>query len=302
MNRPIVVGVDPVREDPAPLALASALGELTGARVVAIAVHPVHELPTGLVPPGYDALMRERAEAALRRALQQLPEGADAQAVEGRSVAGTLHGTVCALGAGLLVVGSAHRGRMGRILAGSVADGVLNGAACPVALAPRGYEPPGAITRVGVGLADTIDGRAAMAAAAAIATRAGAVLEVLRAVQPVDWTGVVPPGKAYREAVELARDAAAEAARAAADELAPGVEAIVHAVVESPLAALTKASADLDLLVCGSRGYGPLRRVPLGSVSRPLSHEARCPLVVVPRGTATDVERVFSEDGRVAEA
>jgi nucleotide-binding universal stress UspA family protein len=72
-------------------------------------------------------------------------------------------------------------------------------------------------------------------------------------------------------------------------------------VVESPLAVLTEASADLDLLVCGSRGYRPLRRVLLGSVSRPLSHQARCSLVVVPRGAATDVERVFSEDGRVAE-
>ena len=72
----------------------------------------------------------------------------------------------------------------------------------------------------------------------------------------------------------------------------------MHSVVDCPVAALTEASAGLDLLVCGSRGYGPLRSVLLGSVSRRLSHVARCPLLIVPRGAAVDAERVFSEDGR----
>ena len=47
---------------------------------------------------------------------------------------------------------------------------------------------------------------------------------------------------------------------------------------------LAEASADLDLLVVGSRGYGPLRAVLLGSVSTALVRSARSPLVVVPRG------------------
>ena len=97
---------------------------------------------------------------------------------------------------------------------------------------------------------------------------------------------VAPPGRAYREALELARGAAARAGRETAAELAPDVPAIVHAVVESPVAALVEAPERLDLLVCGSRGYGPLRRVLLSSVSRPLSHMARCPLVVLPRAAA----------------
>jgi nucleotide-binding universal stress UspA family protein len=41
-------------------------------------------------------------------------------------------------------------------------------------------------------------------------------------------------------------------------------------------------SSDLDLLVVGSRGYGPLRAVLLGSVSSALVRPARSPLVVVP--------------------
>ena len=49
---------------------------------------------------------------------------------------------------------------------------------------------------------------------------------------------------------------------------------------------LAEASADLDLLVVGSRGYGPLRAVLLGSVSTALVRSAQSPLVVVPRGAA----------------
>jgi nucleotide-binding universal stress UspA family protein len=46
---------------------------------------------------------------------------------------------------------------------------------------------------------------------------------------------------------------------------------------------LADQAADADLLVTGSRGYGPLRRVLIGSVSTPLMHSAPCPVMVVPR-------------------
>ena len=39
-----------------------------------------------------------------------------------------------------------------------------------------------------------------------------------------------------------------------------------------------------DLLVCGSRGYGPVRRVLLGTVSSALVRQASVPVLVVPRG------------------
>jgi nucleotide-binding universal stress UspA family protein len=46
---------------------------------------------------------------------------------------------------------------------------------------------------------------------------------------------------------------------------------------------IAKASEHLDLLVLGSRGYGPLGAVLLGSVSSALVRTARCPVVVIPR-------------------
>lgn len=47
------------------------------------------------------------------------------------------------------------------------------------------------------------------------------------------------------------------------------------------LAAACKDGA--DLLVAGSRGYGPLARVPLGSVTTKLIGPTLCPVLVVPR-------------------
>jgi nucleotide-binding universal stress UspA family protein len=48
---------------------------------------------------------------------------------------------------------------------------------------------------------------------------------------------------------------------------------------------LAQASSDVDLLVRGSRGYGPLRAVLLGGVSSELARSSACPLLVVPRGS-----------------
>ena len=55
----------------------------------------------------------------------------------------------------------------------------------------------------------------------------------------------------------------------------------------APVDALVELSRDVDLLVCGSRGYGPVRSVLLGGVTHSLIRKAQCPVVVVPRGAET---------------
>ena len=47
---------------------------------------------------------------------------------------------------------------------------------------------------------------------------------------------------------------------------------------------LIAVSENLDLLVCGSRGHGPVRSVLLGSVSQRVTAESHCPVIVLPRG------------------
>lgn len=49
------------------------------------------------------------------------------------------------------------------------------------------------------------------------------------------------------------------------------------------------ARSGADLVVSGSRAYGPLRSVLLGGVSRHLVDHAPCPVLVVPRGTTKSI-------------
>jgi nucleotide-binding universal stress UspA family protein len=51
-----------------------------------------------------------------------------------------------------------------------------------------------------------------------------------------------------------------------------------------PSVVLTERAVDLDLLVMGSRAYGPLQHVPLGSVSHEVLLCCGSPVLVVPRG------------------
>jgi nucleotide-binding universal stress UspA family protein len=73
-------------------------------------------------------------------------------------------------------------------------------------------------------------------------------------------------------------------------ELDSGVPVEAETLVGDPAGILRDFSEGLDLLVVGSRGYGPLRAVLLGSVSRRLMTEAHCPVIVVPRGVEAALE------------
>jgi nucleotide-binding universal stress UspA family protein len=62
-----------------------------------------------------------------------------------------------------------------------------------------------------------------------------------------------------------------------------GALANAHVVEGRPDIELAARSSDLDLLVVGSRGYGPLKRLLLGSTSSKLVRSAACPVIVLPR-------------------
>jgi nucleotide-binding universal stress UspA family protein len=86
--------------------------------------------------------------------------------------------------------------------------------------------------------------------------------------------------------------------RQCGEELAGAVSALGSGIDVSQLLldgdaelVLASESSELDLLVVGSRGYGPLRAVLLGSVSSALVRSAHSPLVVVPRDAGAELER-----------
>jgi len=59
---------------------------------------------------------------------------------------------------------------------------------------------------------------------------------------------------------------------------------------------LAEQSRSVDLMLVGSRGYGPLRAVLAGGVSGRVIRGAHCPVIVVPRGVETPLGELFGAE------
>jgi nucleotide-binding universal stress UspA family protein len=70
----------------------------------------------------------------------------------------------------------------------------------------------------------------------------------------------------------------------AVDQVRSAVSTEGEFAVGDPADVLAQKSADVDLLVTGSRGYGPMGAVLLGGTTHRLVSAAACPVLVVPRG------------------
>lgn len=226
----------------------------------------------------------ERAHAdsiqLLEAAREESGVDSDLIAVGAASVGRGLHTLAEEYEADLLVVGSCGRGAVGRVVIGDDTRASLNGAGCAVAIAPRGYatERP-ELARIGVGYDFTDESRVALAAARKIAVRRGASVSAINIVaQPVGAYGSPMPSD-WGYILEQERQDAAARLRAIED-----VDA--SAIYGAPFEELAAFGDHVDLLVVGSRSYGPVRRLVFGSTSSHLTRHARCPLLVLARGSA----------------
>jgi nucleotide-binding universal stress UspA family protein len=285
MPAPILAAYDPFRDDRAPVELALAATGMSGAPVTAVSVVPARPIAgdVGEARTPDDATI---AGQALDRLRAELP--VETRLAYDFSVPRALHTAAEQLGAGLLVVGSTARGPLGRVLPGSTAERLLHGASCPVALAPSGYRRS-ALGTIAVGFVDTPEGQAALGAAHALAARAGARLRAI-AVLGADAgleTGRHSPWHGLEGRDRQAAEQALERALAA---LPPGVAVESEIHVDDPADVLVRISEHVDALVCGSRGYGPLRSVLLGGVSRRVVDGAHCPVLVLSRGVERPLE------------
>lgn len=282
MSAPIAVGVALRQDDGAPLALAAALARFTGATLTLIHIPP-DDPPSRVHALAFNAERHERALERVRALAE--PLGATAHLAAGSSIVQGLHEAVETLDAGLLVVGSSHRGTVGRVMPGGVGERLLHGATSAVAIAPRGYAGP-RIARIGAAYADTPEGREALAAAATMAALAEIPLSVFSTIERGPTGRVPAPSTRLSPAHRDPAPAFAATERQIRSLLPDGLDATIKVTEGDPVAMLEAASADVDLLVCGSRGRGPLRTVLLGGVSGRLAHRAACPLVVLPRAAA----------------
>lgn len=272
MPGPVLVGVDGSGEEAA--ALGRMLASLTGAPLALGAVYG-YESSSLAWPP------RDEAEAWLTAARREPDERTHLMLAS--SVAGGLDALAAREGAQIVVLGSSSRGPLGRLLAGSTARRVIHGAPCAVAVAPRGWRATGLPRTI---LAAVDDGREAIGALA-IATRLATTADArLRAANVVHQPSPAHPlfsviDTSYGEWCAARRAACERIVRDAA--AAAGAEPEIVIAEGDPVSRLAELSRTADLLVVGSRRYGPLRTVLLGGVSWPLLERAACPVLIVPR-------------------
>jgi nucleotide-binding universal stress UspA family protein len=255
-----------------------------------VTVHPgAAPLGAGRVDAEWVAYEREEADRLLAEAKGLVADGVEATyaRVDAGSAAHGLSDIVeprDGEGVSLLVLGSRRTRGMRRTFPGSTADRLLHGAAAPVAVIPWGYadieERP--LDSVAVAFVDTPDGRVAFQHAALIAKHLGARLTVLSVVPD---TRVIPglgesrlfegeTQRFYQDSLD-AVVASAPAGLEVSGRLLPGpvVDALSDVTFD-----------DCDMLVCGSRGYGPVRRVLLGGVSSRVVRHSKVPVIITPRG------------------
>jgi nucleotide-binding universal stress UspA family protein len=212
-------------------------------------------------------------------------------AIGSPSVGRGLHQAAEANEADLMVVGSSRRGLLGRVLIADDTNAALNGAPCAVAIAPAGYaQDPQPIKQIGVGYNGSPESKHAIKVGRALADERGTQLSAFESVSIPAYASLAVTGP-FPDLIN-------SVVQEAIDDIAGLGEVEPHAAYGQPAEELAIYSANLDLLIVGSRGYGPVGRLIHGSTTRQLASTARCPLLVLTRATrATDQFSDSTDEG-----
>ena len=291
----IVVGIDDSAGAQDALAFATRVAEATGASLRLVSAFPYSDVPSRGANAAYREYLRSDAKAVLDRATLATEAAiAGTEAIPDPSPPRALHEVVERTAAALVVVGSTRRGPAGRVVPGSTGERLLHGSPCAVAIVPRGYAASEPIQRIGVGYDGSDESQAALTAACEIARRLGASLRAIRVFDATRFGSpalmTIPGYVTGREDYEARqREGLGEAVAALPADV--GAEALF--VAGSPGHELAAQCEHLDLLVVGSRGYGPRAAVLLGGVTHTLIRKAACPVLVLPRG-ARGIDPLFA--------
>jgi len=290
---PVVIGFDGTESGEDALALGTLVSRGAGVPAIVTVVYPgPAPISSGRVDAEWVVDRRRAAELILvqARALVGTGEPSATQlefrVVPSSSGAHGLHDVAEEVGASVIVVGSQSKSTDPRLFAGSTAERLFAGAKCPVGIAPHDLRRSDReLRRIGVAYIDTPDAETALDVAARFAARAKASLRLYTVV--AGEAEVMPlfiGHDAERTFHETAREEFQDALERAIAGLPADVQATGEVLTGDVVEVLAELDEDeVDVLFCGSRRYGPLRRVLLGGVSSRLVRRARSPLIVVPR-------------------
>jgi nucleotide-binding universal stress UspA family protein len=274
----IIAGFDGSDASHEAVRFAVRLGRALPAQVVAVTGYPVppHVFGKG-ASDGAEAALVSDAHTEADLTLADLHEdGVSSRLVRPGEPARALIEAADELEGDLIVVGRHHASRLAL---GSTGDRLIHGAPCPVSIVPA--SPSQATLQTLAVAYDAGDAaRTALEYAARVARSLSARLVLISVVEPFADSRIEKTDDDHQRY----RSAVVERADQAADQLRPGLDVEVR-TLPGPAGEMLAAACkdDVDLLVAGSRGYGPLRAVLAGSVSRYLADHAPCPLIVVPR-------------------
>ncbi|MGH2967373.1 MAG: universal stress protein [Solirubrobacterales bacterium] len=287
-TRTILAGVNESEHSADAIALATALAPCLDADAVAAYVYPPGDLEPATGEGTDEPVLTELADSVLA-ALGELGSTIDARhltLMADRSAARGLQRAAEEGRALVISLGSTRRSTLGRALLGSTAERLMSGSPCPVAVAPRGYgNEPRSIETIGCAFDGSPESRAAPNWSAAIASRNGAHVRILAVHEPLASDAPAFRGVPRITEDEAVRDHLSRQVTAVEDDLRGAeIDVETNLATGGVVPILEEQTSEVDLLIMGSRGYGPARAVLLGSVSGELVRRAACPVIVIPRG------------------
>jgi nucleotide-binding universal stress UspA family protein len=235
----------------------------------------------------FDALIRQEMEREAQEILDEQVkkiEGLGATVAQAHLREGSTYEEIVAFAeeieAGLIAVGSRGRGRIRRLLMGSISDALVRHATCPVVVVR--WKPVVFPAKILLATDASEEATLAFQNAADLSARTGSELHVIHVGEvPLVYH---PERHGYGAEYE-------EHEREARQLLEAQVERIKGAGVTVAQAHLRMGRADeeivvlaeelgADLVAMGSRGWGGVRRGLMGSISDSVVRHAHCPVLI----------------------
>jgi nucleotide-binding universal stress UspA family protein len=280
----VIVGVDGQQGGRDAAALAAAIAN-DGAFVTLVYVGVTAPMPNHASNLDIELADDESARALLEQELHLCSADARLSRVVATSIGAGLEQAAEHCGADLIVVGSSRRHGIARVVSGDDVRSVMHQTPCAVAVAPASYaRQPRPVTRVGVAFDGSPESEVALAHAGLLAGELHAELDLRHVVEPHYYTSgfgaMAVPVEDPETALVAARQRVGKADGLEVEQ--------VYGLVHEELASF---GDHLDLLVCGSRRNGPVRRLALGSTSDYLARHLSIPLLVAPTIDSPRVRR-----------
>lgn len=294
MNRPVIAAITPGSDGAEAASLGLTMARLLDAPLIlgGVVGGPEPLVGTGLTDWTSEPAIEVWEPGPLQRELDALATdiagevSVTTEVAVAPSVSIGIADVAEARDAQLIVLTQHQRGLLGRVVDGDPALGLARHAPCAILVTTPDAQAVSTPTTIGVAWDHSAEAAGALAVAVDLAQRTGAALRIVH-VLALQGPLFTPPANPVlgRELMTLRRKEFMEDSRRDVVELDEHLAFEQVAIEGSTNHELARATADVDLMVVGSRRHGPLRRVAMGSVSTHLLHAAQCPVLVVPRGS-----------------